>query len=322
MKKRLGQWKRDILMLLDYLSDFKNYQKSNFGNYKNTDIIAMEAKIHRQMHIIEKGMSLSNPRVGFGQEKIKILLEYIDEYIKLGYGNKSKIISQAVGTLKAYLDFFKTQGYKNEQLAQKIETYNVYSDKQNCGVKVLTLEELKKAQHSEFPEFFLSRHSVRQFLDKDVDVSVIRKAVAMAMNSPSACNRQSAKVYVYLNKEINDIIGKDLLEGSGGFSQEVNKYLVITANYAAFTDSYERNQCIVDASLFAMNLVLALHYYGVGSCLLQASERKELDKKRHELLEIPSNEKIVLFLAIGYYKDEFRVAQSQRKDIQDYLIIK
>ena len=322
MKKKLSQWKRDFLMFLDYCNDFKIYRKSNFGNYKNNNIVALEAKIRRQMHIIEKGMSLSNPRIGFGQEKIKVLFEYMDEYIKLGYGDKSNIISQAVGTLKAYLAFFRPEGYTNEQLAQKIETYTVYNENQECGIKVLRLEELKKAQHGEFPEFFLSRHSIRQFLEKEVELSVIKKAVAIAMNSPSACNRQSAKVYVYLEKEINDIIGQNLLEGSGGFCQEVNKYLVITGDCMAFTDSYERNQCIIDASLFAMNLVLALHYYGVGSCLLQASERKKLNTKRHKLLDIPNNERIVLVIAIGYYKDEFRVAQSQRKDIEEYLKIK
>ena len=57
-------------------------------------------------------------------------------------------------------------------------------------------------------------------------------------------------------------------------------YLVITGDRMAFSDSYERNQYIIDASLFAMNLVLALHYYGIGSCILQSSERERSGLKQ------------------------------------------
>lgn len=322
MKKQLGQIKRNIKMLFDYIGDYEIYKKYNFGNYKNKHHIALEGKIRRQIHIIEKGMSLSNPRIGFGQEKIKNLFMYIDEYIELGYKANSDIVSSAIGTLIAYLDFFKKQGYVNQDLEKKIKSYNINCNVHNYGLELMRNEELKNKARMEFPDFFESRYSVRQFSNKEVDSSVIEQAVQIAKKSPSACNRQTAKVYFFKEKDTNAYIGKELVEGSGGFDSEVNKYLVVTGERMAFTDSYERNQCIIDASLFAMNLVLALHYYGIGSCILQASEKRDLDQKRHKVLGIPDSEKIVLFIAIGYYKESFQVAKSHRKDISEYLIIK
>lgn len=322
MKKQLGQIKRNIMMLFDYFGDYKIYKKYNFGNYKNKHHIALEGKIRRQIHIIEKGMSLSNPRIGFGQEKIKNLFMYIDEYIELGYKTNSDVVPSAIGTLIAYLEFFKKQGYVNQDLEKKIKSYNINCDIHNYGLELMSNEELRNKARMEFPDFFESRCSVRQFSNKEIDSSVIEQAVQIARKSPSACNRQTAKVYFFKEKDINTYIGKELVEGSGGFDSEVKKYLVVTGERMAFTDSYERNQCIIDASLFAMNLVLALHYYGIGSCILQASEKKDLDQKRHEVLEIPDSEKIVLFIAIGYYKESFQVAKSHRKDIREYLIIK
>lgn len=323
MKKKLGQLKRNFFMLIDYFQDYLLYAKYNFGNYKNKKKEALEGKIRRQLHILEKGMSLSNPKIGFGQEKIRVLFQYLDEYIKLGYDSKNNIMDTAIGTLKAYMTYFKKKGYNNTELERKIASYgHDYGVENEFGVYTVELVELQKKMNGDFLDFFLSRHSVRQFSDKKVEITLIEKAIKLAMNAPSACNRQGTKVYVIADDEIKRTLGNELIEGNNGFANEVDKYLVVTGERMAFTDSYERNQFVVDASLFAMSLVLALHYYGIGSCILQASERKILDKKRHELLEIPKSEKIVLFIAIGHYKSEFQVAKSRRKNIEDCFVIR
>lgn len=320
IKKQLGQFYRDFNLFRDFVDDFFRYRKYNFGNFKNKRQNALEARIMRQAHILEKGMSLSNPKLGFGQAKIQQLFAYLDEYIKKGYSQESDTFQTAIGALKAYVIYFKERGYVNDTLEKKINTYmSVDGIENNCGVENIAFDDIKFK--CDFPGFFESRHSVRQFSEKEVSLDLIEKAIKLAVKSPSACNRQAAKVYMSLNPEINKTIGT-LLEGNNGFADEVNKYLVITGDFMRFTDGYERNQCIIDASLFAMSLVLALHHYGVGSCILQASERKKLDKKRRKLLNIPENEKIVLFIAIGHYKDQFSVAKSKRNSLSDYLIVR
>ena len=322
IKGELGQLKRNILMFLDYIHDYRLYKKYNFGNYKNIEHKALESRIIRQTHILEKGMSLSSPRVGFGQEKIRLLFEYLDDYREKGGSIHSFAFENAISTLQAYVAFFQKTGYHNENIESKIASYEMGKPKFDCGVQEMSWEYMHMMSEKNFPEFLASRHSVRQFSDRNIDVSVIEDAVRLARRSPSACNRQSAKVYMFTDKATNDEIGKTLVEGNNGFAQEVNKYLVITGDRMAFSDSYERNQYIIDASLFAMNLVLALHYYGIGSCILQSSERRDLDKKRHKVLDIPEHEKIVLFIAIGYYKEKFHVAKSARKDVEEILFIK
>lgn len=72
-----------------------------------------------------------------------------------------------------------------------------------------------------------------------------------------------------------------------------------------------------------MALVQALHYYGVASCILQNGETPEKNTQFKQICDnIPENEKIALFIAIGYYKDEFNYAVSKRKNINDVLISK
>ena len=113
------------------------------------------------------------------------------------------------------------------------------------------------------------------------------------------------------------------MAGNTGFQQEVPNYLVVTADVSAFYDTFERNQVYVEAGLFSMALVEALHYYGIGSCILQNGEYYKKNKKFKEICKnIPENERIILFVATGYYKNKFSYAMSLRKNVEDVFIVK
>ena len=172
-----------------------------------------------------------------------------------------------------------------------------------------------------FPEFFNSRHSMRQFSEEPIDIDMIKKAVRLAQKAPSACNRQACKVYLYENPEINKALGK-LILGNNGFSEEVQNYLVVTADISAFYNSFERNQLYIEAGIFAMALIQALHYYGIASCALQNGEFTKKNKVFKKICgNIPENEKITIFIAIGLYKKEFNYAVSKRKNIDTVLVV-
>ena len=126
----------------------------------------------------------------------------------------------------------------------------------------------------------------------------------------------------YKDKETNDALG-DLIAGNTGFQQEVQNYLVVTADVSAFYDTFERNQVYVEAGLFSMALVEALHYYGIGSCVLQNGEYYKKNRKFKDICKnIPENERIILFVAVGYYKEEFSYAVSLRKNVEDVFVVK
>lgn len=161
---------------------------------------------------------------------------------------------------------------KKEQYAdmiEKLKSYDKYRiDGLTAGIKHDTRENLLSNADKPFPEFFYSRHSMRQFDGRTINVEDIKKAIKIAQKAPTACNRQASKVYMYTDKETNVALG-ELIAGNTGFQQEVQNYLVVTADVSAFYDTFERNQVYVEAGLFSMALVEALHYYGIGSCILQ-----------------------------------------------------
>ncbi len=322
-------WKQRIKTVLDrigmfreFYQDYRAYKKWNYHNPKVHTRGAQEAKILRHTHMIEKGLSLSAPRKGFGTEKIRELLGMLDEYISLGFPTDGVPFVNAVCVLHQYVAFQNTLGFENAELNQRLETLRPYVDEAfTAGVLPMNLETLKQQIHGDFPTFFASRHSVRQFSERKIDVTDVKKAVALARKAPTACNRQACKVYFYSDPNTNQELGK-LIAGNTGFDGEVQNYLVITADISAFYDTFERNQLYVEAGIFGLSLVQALHYYGIASCILQNGEYVKKNRKFKEICgNIPENEKIALFVAIGYYKDSFHYAVSHRKNTDDILTI-
>lgn len=317
-----GYIKQTIKILKEYFFDFLKYQKYNYNNYHLHTQNALEAKLLRQTHVIEKGMSLSNPRKGFGQEKLKELFAYIDEYIAFCYPLENIPFQNAINSIWEYIAFQKHFDYENPELNKSIEKYKHYVTKPiKSGIISINRAQLLKSSKGDFKTFFESRHSTRQFENTEIDIEKIKSAVELAMRAPSACNRQAPKVYFFTSVDINKKLG-ELISGNTGFDNDVQKYLVVTSDISAFYNEFERNQLYVDGGIFTLALVEALHYYGIGSCILQNGEFNEKNKKfRYVMKIVPDNEKIVLFIAIGNYKENYVIGGSQRKELETVLKI-
>lgn len=310
-------------MFNEFYQDYRHYKRWNYNNPKVISKIALESMMLRQAHMIEKGMSLSVPRRGFGQQKIETLFEMMENYVKTGFPTNSISFQNAIVVLDEYIEMQREIGYENPVIINKLDKYSKYRISGiESGITICNKENILDVINQPFPKFFESRHSVRQFDDKLVEVEDVKEAIKIAQRAPSACNRQASKVYMYTDKVINDQLGK-LIAGNTGFEQEVRNYLVVTANVSAFYDSFERNQLYIEAGLFTMGLIQALHYKGIGSCILQNGEYYRKNKRFKNICKnIPESERIVLFIAIGYYKNEFTYAVSMRKDLEEVFIVK
>ena len=273
VKRAIKVRKDRFLMFGEFYQDYKNYKMWNYNNPKIKTRASQESKILRQTHMIEKGMSLSNPRRGFGQAKIADLFKLMDAYLDLGYPSEGMPFQNAICVLKSYVEMQREMNYENSELISKLASYEKYClPGLMAGIEHENKSHLMEKAKLHYPEFFLSRHSMRQFSDKIVNPADIKKAVQIAQKAPTACNRQAAKVYMYLNEKVNEELS-DLIAGNTGFDKDVKNYLVITADVSAFYDTFERNQIYVEAGLFTMALVEALHYYGIGSCVLQEEQK-------------------------------------------------
>lgn len=68
-----------------------------------------------------------------------------------------------------------------------------------------------------------------------------------------------------------------------------------------------------------MNLLYALHYYGIVACTLNAYLGSKKSKKLYRKLGISESELPVVFIAIGNPTDNFMIPKSQRLSYEDIV---
>lgn len=272
----------------------------------------------KHCHIVEKGLALPSPRPGFGKQKIINLILESKKYEQLyGVDDATKILRDM---LRAYLIFHHTNNYILP-LDFKTLIDDYISEFRNCdkgGLKLINKDSWGGFSLNEYKSFISLRHSVRDFSSIPVDYTTIKEVISASLNTPSVCNRQGWMVHYFSDKaQIKSLLA--FQNGNAGFSDCIDKLLIVTCNTKAFT-RYEHNQLFIDGGLLSMNIMLALHSAGLGSCPLNTCMPFYRESKLKSYATIPQYEKLIMMIAIGNLKDKFNVAQSEKYSVNEILI--
>lgn len=299
--------------------DLFMHLKFSFRERKlGTDKEKMQFYLTKNYHIIEKGLALPAPRAGFGQPKILDLIKKSEQYINL-YGNTS-LIGSIRQCLQNYLEFNSHENFIlpkefQKQIEKFIHENNITH---TGGIRKIKKQNIQEIVSINFEEFVKHRFSIRDYSDTPIDELLIEKSIDIAKFTPSVCNRQGWHAHYYSDrKTINEILKYQ--NGNAGFTESINKLILITGNLKAFT-KFESNQLFIDGGLFSMNLMLALHANGLGSCPLNTCFPFSIEQKVKKIAQIANHERLIMMLAIGNLKDEFNIAISSRNPTNEILI--
>jgi nitroreductase len=160
----------------------------------------------------------------------------------------------------------------------------------------------------------LIRRSVRFYLPKSVSRTDIDKAIEIALLSPSACNRQPFEFKIIddsnLLKEIVPFI-----PGAEGFGEGLPVLVVVVGKLRAFFNERDRHLIYIDASLTSMSFMFALETLGISSCCINCPETNQLNKKVGDKLRLGADERIILFVSLGYANPDGMIPFSKKKNI-------
>lgn len=246
-------------------------------------------------HRLEKGLLNDKPKPFWGWEKA----ERIVSLLKVNGDDFSNRTGR--GVLKVYIEAKKqSDNFKERERANKFLEKHPEIEEEGTlgGVLLLKRDDITIKDKQAVEQLFTTRHSCRDYEERLVSKDDINAAIALALKCPSACNRQVTNCYVYQSKELQTII--------------------LTSNIQAY-ELGEFNDWFVSPSIFAGYLSLSLHLYGIGTCVY----RKQLyghhpyNEKMRKKCNIPDDEMIILELRFGYYKEEFKVAVSNRHNADD-----
>ena len=79
---------------------------------------------------------------------------------------------------------------------------------------------------------------------------------------------------------------------------------------------YEPFQCYIDGGLYAMNLINALTYVGLGTIPLSCGFYTEKLSAIQKRFEIPANEALIVIIGLGILTKEVKFANSTRQAIE------
>lgn len=306
------------MCLINYGSDIYRYIKySQIGKNKLNNI-QLRDKIIAASHVIEKGLSLKNPRPGFGKEKIETLKKLIKDLEDRDINErKSFAYRNAVGVLNAYQGLQSTH---NQAInASGISDKNEYNNPSTLGGVIrYDRNSYQKLAYDNTQSSIASRYSLRQFSEEPIDEETILKAVQLSPKTPSVCNRQSWRVFWAKSPDAKKTI-RLLQNGNRGFGEQADSFLVITTDLHSFFGIEERNQSFIDGGMFAMTLLMALHSMGVGTCALNWTTQAKKDRDLRKKLEIPKSLNIIAIIAIGSIPENFTIAKSERKPLDEIL---
>ncbi len=231
----------------------------------------------------------------------------------------------AIDALRSYTKFNAEGGHTNSDVLcavqAAIETYGritPYAD--DSATIACTRDEVLEAREFDFAKFVASRHSIRQFTSEPVDFALVEAAVSMAMSTPSVCNRQAWRVYAYTDAEAKTRILTQQT-GNRGFGEQIAVLLVVACDLRCFFNASERNQAWVDAGMFAMSLVLALHSVGLGTCCLNWCISGKAGPAALASGGIPESDAVAMMIGVGHVPERFHVARSRRKPVKEALIV-
>lgn len=272
--------------------------------------------IIREYHVIEKGLTMPSIKFGFGRDVIIDLIRNILIFDQK-YGNCDVQLHHAVSVVLEYDYFHQINNFKlSTDLSDLIKHLKVrFTHLKPSSQKNVTLEDYFSSSQKEFLSFSSSRASVRNYSNVQVDVQLIYNALELARNTPSSCNRQPWRTYIFENRDTINLILKTQ-GGNRGFGHLTNKLIIIAVEMGVYTAVSERHSAYVDGGMYAMNILYALHHYKVAACILNCSNTIDKDLELRLLCKIKESEVFIAMLSCGIPPSSFRIAQSFRYPIE------
>lgn len=275
--------------------------------------------LRRNIHRLEKGLIMQPRRDVFGKAFIG---ETVDAFV---LAVKQNALKESEGNwfndvLSKYFEVVSSS-LEIDSARKKYESVCQESKILNRAKSIPYARESIKETNISFEQLevlFKQRRSIRWYEDKVVDISLINKAVDIATQAPSACNRQPFKFHTVMNKDKVKKVA-DCAMGTTGFSHNLQTIIAVVGDLSAYPAERDRHVIYIDGSLVTMQLMLALETLGLSTCAINWPDIETREKMLDELLGLNKHERTIMLLAVGYADPKGGIPFSQKKNCSDLI---
>lgn len=271
-------------------------------------------RIIRSVHRIEKGLSMRDRRSVFAESYIQDVVD--DLRAAWDPESTSEQFKWAVDVLKEYFDTVDRTPAIADAESEFDEFLSSIAYTPNGRIPFPRREfDESPVSPDAMKQLAVQRTSTRWFQDRDVPREEIDEALEVAMQSPSACNRQSYEYRLYDDRALIDEISS-LAIGASGYSDNIPCLAVIVGKQRAYFNDRDKHVIYIDASLSAMAFQFALETQGLASCCINWPAIPKNERKMEALLDLDSDENVVMLMAIGYPDPDGMIPYSEKKPVE------
>ena len=310
-----------LIAFIPYSREHQAVLRGKYRNLRNEALpLPTKVDLRRNIHRLEKGLLMRPRKPVFGANYIDDVINSFGVQVNARKGNPDSgdldELLWARDVLEAYFEAVQ----KNSRLERLQEEFE--------GMKTLLGESVgdkripypagtlsnPSVAYNDLLNLSTRRKSVRWFLDKPVPRELLDKALLIARESPSACNREPYHFRIYDERRLVRCVAS-IPFGSAGYAENIPVIVVVTGDLGYYFSSRDRHIIYIDASLAAMGFIYALETQGLNSCVINWPDFEPLEMKLKRELGLRIEERPIMLIAVGYADPEGEVAYSQRKPL-------
>lgn len=266
--------------------------------------------LRRNIHRLEKGLIMKPRRDIFATGFIVETVEAYCNAIAKNVGNSDEINWWT----DVISEYFSVVGSSPEIDRAKVMFKNVrISDVYGQSVPYLHKDGVKSnVSYEQLHDLFKQRRSVRWYIDKPVELADLNKAIDIATQAPSACNRQPFQFYTVLTKNKAKKIAECAM-GTVGFADNLPAVIAVVGDLSAYPSERDRHVIYIDGGLVSMQLMLALETVGLSSCPINWPDIEKRERMLDAELDLEKHQRTIMLLAVGYADPDGGIAFSRKK---------
>lgn len=281
---------------------------------------ASHVELRRNIHRLEKGLLMQPMRKVFAEnyivETVRFYQIAIDDYKA---SDDAVDIDELLWSRDVLKKYFSATTYtkvikKASDRFKQIDD-SVLLPQQTNKIPYTRPQECNLPSYESLLSLSLFRRSVRWFQQRPVDRNIIDRALVIARQSPSACNRLPYEFKIFDDPEMVNKVA-DIPFGTVGYANNIPVIAVLVGKLNSYFSARDRHAIYIDTSLAAMGFCYGLEVQGVSTCIINWPDFEPLERKMQKMLSLTYSDRVIMLIAIGYADPQAKVAFSQKKHLE------
>ena len=295
--------------------------KGRLNYYKNLNRQTYsKTPLRRNIHRLEKALIMRPLRDSFALNYIEETVEqYVLAATQYGLDKNSYDESELAWGHDVFTRYFKAVKPTPflENLKERFEQAGFEPNAKETEKAPFERGEDKKPPvgYDALLDLSMRRRSVRWFKQKKVPRELIDKALLVARQAPTACNRLPYEFRVFDDPRLVKKVA-NIPFGTGGYADNIPTIIVVLGKQESYFSSRDRHLIYIDSSLAIMGFVYALETLGLSSTCINWPDFPPLENKMQKSLGLKTDERPIMLLAVGYPDPKGAIPYSQKKSLE------